>query len=428
MNPSNERKDILIVNPKRELTDSLRRFLCKRGHNVDAASPIFKLVRYSVDPPLTKATQNELQATKELEKKIQAAYQSEHNRSPRNFASNTKDSRNCLYVLAWCFLVHYQLRFLILDNKPDNLKKMVDELGIPTGDVDNVLVMPNPPGIYFLNFKNFTNKVNNVDVHSEKWGEAVREIFKSNGRFAYDGIVLDIFLDQKDMYDGIDILQALKNDDEQFYHRSEDGLDNIPIIMLTGLGDEWHIIESINKKADWYIPKYKYGDQQLIESIKEIPVTFYRLYLRRRQLQKWFLKIVKHICKINRIMEGKGQDNKLKNSLDQIQKEMQDFERRDVPSFLSTFFKSLDQIVKNCQSILAGLKSEDWVEVKSAGESILGQLDQISQFNDVYFFKSNEELKKYKEKWLGRDRASVPFIDKGQKKLINWEDLGYYYC
>ena len=361
---------------------------------------------------------------------IRKQHEAEHAESITDFASKTELTRSVFYHLAWRFQDRHPLRFLILDDKKDVLEDAFKGMKVTTKTVrvsEKPDLVSDTAFAYFLDFDDFntclTNK--NLNVHEEEWGKAVRDIFKklcsiqSDERFVFDGIVLDIYLGKE--YNGIDILHALKNDDKQFDHVPKKGLDNIPIIMLTGLSDEWHIIESVEKHADWYLSKYKYGDQ-LTETLKEIPVTFYRFYLRRQELQQLSIDLFEFICDID--LKENGTNHKLLECrLECIQKSIQNLRRKNIPSFLSAFFQSLAEISIHCQSILTpGLAFEDWVEVKSAGESILDELDKITPFNDLYCFNSGDAAEKYLgDRKLGRDKVRLPFI-KSEERRLNVND------
>lgn len=381
----------------------------------------------SMKERLKKRQIYDLKITDKLTKAIYKAYEDNHSLPAFDFASKTKHIRYLFYFLAWRFVVKKQMRFLIIDNKVDVLKKQFNRLCIYTESVGIPEGMSKIPGtpfegdcIYFLDFDDVKKALS--EKTSEKWGEAVREMFRPHSlrddkQFPFDGIVLDISLGPKLGYTGIDILQALKN--EKGFYQRETGLDNIPIVMLTGLSDEWHIIESINKNADWYIPKYKYKGQDtenveniLLESVKDIPITFYRLYLRRKELQKLFIRIFKVIYSINMRRYWDDYQKEIRE-LDSIDKDLKQLDLKNIPEFLSTFFQCLREMVVSAKSILdPGLASEDWVEVKKSGEKLLSTLDDISRFNDVYCFENYDRLKKYEESASGRDRMSVPFVDK----------------
>ncbi len=81
---------------------------------------------------------------------------------------------------------------------------------------------------------------------------------KANANTLIDIILLDIMLPEMD---GISVLRKLKE--------SESPAKNIPIFMLTNLGQESVIKEALRIGADGYILKSKYLPNQIVDEVEK---------------------------------------------------------------------------------------------------------------------------------------------------------------
>lgn len=81
---------------------------------------------------------------------------------------------------------------------------------------------------------------------------------KANGKEPVDIILLDIMLPEMD---GISVLRKLKD--------NENPAKNIPIFMLTNLGQESVIKEALRIGADGYILKSKYLPNQIVDEVEK---------------------------------------------------------------------------------------------------------------------------------------------------------------
>ena len=95
-------------------------------------------------------------------------------------------------------------------------------------------------------------------VQSAADGDAVVPLAKS---FSPDIILLDIILPKKD---GIEVLQALKGDPE---------LQNIPVIMLSNLGEDEKIKTALEVGAVDYLVKTQHPINEVVDKVRNHLLT-----------------------------------------------------------------------------------------------------------------------------------------------------------